>query len=121
MDTQLHRHVAYVDLSWTWKAILLGLATDVLRFFFRIKEPEGNDARARTTMPKNAESTDAAPKPLRVVKPRAPARPHRKLPEDVLKVRVAETKKRLQVLQSRAVLMADRLATYEKEVEYRVQ
>ena len=83
--------------------------------------PEGGGTRAKTTMPTNAETTDATPKPkpLRVVKPRAPARPHRKLTDDVLKVRVADTKKRLNVLQSRAVLMGDRLATYEKEVEYR--
>ena len=83
--------------------------------------PEGGGTRAKTTMPTNAETTDAAPKPkpLRVFKPRTPARPHRKLTDDVLKVRVADTKKRLNVLQSRAVLMGDRLATYEKEVEYR--
>jgi len=67
----------------------------------------------------NAATTTAKPKPLRVVKPRAPARPYRKLPDDVLKVRVTDTKKRLQLLQSRAVLMEDRLATYEKEVETR--
>ena len=56
---------------------------------------------------------------LRVVRPRAAARPHKKLQDDVLKVRVTETKKRLQVLQSKAVLMLDRLDAYEKEESVR--
>ena len=64
-------------------------------------------------------ATAAAPKPLRVVRPRAPARPHKKLPDDVLKVRVGDTKKRLQVLRSKAVLMEDRLSGYEREAELR--
>ena len=63
------------------------------------------------------EGTTTKPtKALRVVKPRAPARPHKKLADDVLKVRVADTKKRLNVLQSKAILMEDRLGVYEKEV-----
>ena len=64
-------------------------------------------------------STTKTAKTLRVVKPRAPARPHKKLTEEVLKVRVADTKKRLSVLQSKAVLMEDRLGIYEKEVQLR--
>ena len=55
------------------------------------------------------------PKTLRVVKPRAPARPHRKLPSNVLKVCVTEMSKRLQLLQSNALLMEDRLQAYPKE------
>ena len=56
---------------------------------------------------------------LRVVRPRTAARPHKKLPDDVLKVRVTETKKRLMVLQSKAVLITDRLDAYEKEESVR--
>ena len=66
-------------------------------------------------------STETTKKALRVVKPRAPARLHKKLQPDVLKVRVAETKNRLQVLQSKAILMEDRLGAYEKEVQMRVE
>jgi hypothetical protein len=58
-------------------------------------------------------------KPLRVVKPRAAARPHKKLPADVLKLRTSETKKRLLVLQSKSVLMEDRLGAYVREAEMR--
>lgn len=56
---------------------------------------------------------------LRIVRPRTPARPHKKLSEDVLKVRVTDTKRRLQILQSKAVLMQDRLDVYEREIELR--
>jgi len=52
---------------------------------------------------------------LRVVKPGRPRARTAKLPDDVLKVRITEAKKRLQVLQSKAVLMTDRLEAYEKE------
>ena len=56
---------------------------------------------------------------LRIVRPRTPARPHKKLSEEVLKVRVTDTKRRLQILQSKAVLMQDRLDVYEREIELR--
>lgn len=82
-------------------------------FFLNIL-PDRRRRRAPATM--EGSTPPPAKKPtLRVVKPRAPARPHRKLPDDVLKVRITEAKKRLQVLQSRAVLMTDRLEAYEKE------
>ena len=55
-------------------------------------------------------------KPLRVVKPRAPARPHKKIVDDVIRVHIEDTKKRLKVMQSKAVLMDDRLSGYEREL-----
>ena len=67
----------------------------------------------------NLAETTQAVKPLRVVKPRAPARPHKKLSDDVLRVRVDDTKKRLNVLKSKAVLMEDRLQSYERETSMR--
>ena len=70
-------------------------------------------------MQSSSPQKSAPRKALRVVKPRAPARPHKKLASDVLTGRVADTKKRLQVLQSKAVLMEDRLDAYEKEVSTR--
>lgn len=92
----------------------------IVQFFFHIKETEGDCDRPTCKMTEDVGSTTTSkPKALRVVKPRAAARPHRKLPGAVLKVRVDDTKKRLQILQSRAVLMEDRLATYEKEVDTR--
>ena len=56
---------------------------------------------------------------MRVVKPRAAARPHKKLSTEILKTRLAETKKRLLVLQSKSVLMEDRLGAYVRETEMR--
>ena len=52
---------------------------------------------------------------LRVVKAQAPARPQKKLTDDVVKVRVTVTTKRLSVLQSKAV-MEDRSAAYMREI-----
>ena len=70
-----------------------------------------------------ASSSNSAPKPgstkpLRVVKPRAAARPHKKLSSEILKTRTAETKKRL-LVQSKSVLMEDRLGAYMRETEIR--
>ena len=85
--------------------------------FFCNNLPEGVRGWHSASMPADTATTPA--KPLRVVKPRAPALPHKKLPEDVLKVRVEDTKKRLNVLRSKAVLVEDRLGAYEREVELR--
>lgn len=86
--------------------------------FFCNNLPEGVRGWHSASMLADTATTPAT-KPLRVVKPRAPARPHKKLPDDVLKVRVADTKKRLNVLKSKAVLVEDRLSAYEREVELR--
>ena len=67
----------------------------------------------------NSGPKPASTKPLRVVKPRAAARPHKKLSSEILKTRTAETKKRLLVLQSKSVLMEDRLGAYMRETEIR--
>jgi len=52
-------------------------------------------------------------------KPRAPARPYRRIDADVLESRIRDLNKRLAVLRSKVVLLEDRLESHDNEAEIR--
>jgi len=56
-----------------------------------------------------------AKKARRESKPRPPARPFKRLPEDVLLGRIADMEKKSAVLRSKLVLLEDRHSEHQKE------
>ena len=67
----------------------------------------------------DAETTKNPASKKRASKPRAKARPYRRVPDDVLHVRINDMKKRVSVLKSKTVLIEDRLSQHEEEVRIR--
>lgn len=56
-----------------------------------------------------------APRSALATKPKGPARPHRKLPAEKLESRVNEMVKKKLILESKLVLLKDRLTTLQAE------
>ena len=52
---------------------------------------------------------------------RAPGRPHKKLEKDVLRHRIQELSKKLQLKTAQTTLLEDRLQVYKKEEQLRMQ
>ena len=67
-----------------------------------------------------APATDKPPKkPRSESKPRPPARPFKRLDDTVLSQRLVEMEQRINVIQSKLVLMEDRHSEHEKEKKLR--
>ena len=79
---------------------------------------DGSGARSKK---KDSKVPRGAPKSKkeRASRPRQPARPHRKLGDDTLAMRIKDLHKKLSVLKSRIVLLDDRLDTYKREDDMR--
>ena len=74
------------------------------------------------TAPETAPEAGEPPKKKRREasnKPRAPARPYRRIEPEVLESRIRDLNKRLAVLRSKVVLLEDRLETHTSENEMR--
>jgi len=77
---------------------------------------------APETVPEVVAETGEPPKKKRREtsnKPRAPARPYRRIDADVLESRIRDLNKRLAVLRSKVVLLEDRLESHNNEDELR--
>lgn len=74
---------------------------------------------SKSLMSGDTETTKTPAPKKRASKPRAKARPYRRVPDDVLHVRINDMKKRVSVLKSKTVLIEDRLSQHEEEVHIR--
>jgi hypothetical protein len=83
--------------------------------------PEEVDATSRGKAARGAPRMASKVRKERLIRPRAPARPHRKLTDDILMSRIADLEKKLSVLRSRTVLIDDRLDAYKREHSVRVE
>lgn len=77
-----------------------------------------------SALPDNTAPADAAEPPKKkrretVSKPRAPARPYRRLDGAVLESRLKELNKKLAVMRSKVVLLEDRLEGHDNEATLR--
>ena len=75
------------------------------------------DPSAEATAGGKAPRKALAKKAARVAK--GPARPYKKVEADALKLRVDTMKKKIGLLESKAVILRDRLEMHELEVQYR--
>ena len=75
------------------------------------------DPSAEATAGGKAPRKALAKKAARVAK--GPARPYKKVEADALKLRVDTMKKKIGLLESKAVILRDRLEMHELEVKYR--
>ena len=77
--------------------------------------PDEVGVTSRGKAARGAPRTALKVKKERPTRPRAPARPHRKLVDEILMARIADLEKKLSVLRSRTVLIDDRLDAYKRE------
>lgn len=75
---------------------------------------------AKTASAKSGKAPRKALAPKKAAKPKPPARPYKKTETGVLRTRIATMRKKLQILDSRAVILRDRLEQHEAEDKIRV-
>ena len=87
---------------------------------FDLAEHEHEVASVPTHGGKTAESkTNPKKRQRTATKERAPARPYRRLPQATLDARVVDMKGRASVMQSKLVLLENRLVQHEREQQHR--
>ena len=67
----------------------------------------------------HASKTNSKKRQRTAPKERAPARPYRRLPKETLDARVVDMKGRASVMQSKLVLLENRLVQHEREQQHR--
>ena len=75
-------------------------------------QPNNGGVAPRGRGPKNDNPTP---------KPRRKARPYKRMPQETLSLRVLDMKKKLSVLNSKTVLIEDRLGMHEEEMKLRLE
>lgn len=98
-------------------------------WFFALlrKMPLGSDPIAVTNTaaaPVSPSGTGSAPRKALAVKkkpskPKGPARPYKKTESETIKMRIGTMKKKIAILESKAVILRDRLEMHEAEVVHR--
>lgn len=82
--------------------------------------PAAADMNAEDATEKTSDKTTKATKVKKSsLKSRAPARPFKKLEQNILDSRLADARKKLAVWQSKAVLVQDKVDAYERELQLR--
>ena len=81
-----------------------------------IVEETNKDDVASSAAPRGRAPRGRNPAP----KPRRKARPYKRMPQETLSLRVRDMKKKLAVLQSKTVLIEDRLGMHEEEIQLRL-
>ena len=82
-----------------------------------IQEETNKDDVASSPAPRGRAPRGRNPAP----KPRRKARPYKRMPQETLSLRVRDMKKKLSVLQSKTVLIEDRLGMHEEEIQLRLE
>ena len=104
-----------------WSTMAVGLALFVCVFFYMNGSIPQRRMYSFITMSESA-SSEKQVKPTkkgRISKPRAVARPYKKLTRDVLDTRVTTMQKQMSIFSSKMTLLGARLANYEKECQMR--
>lgn len=92
---------------------------DTSRIFANFSSMSSTENNASNAVPAQPKRKSAPRSALRTAATRQPGRPHKRLPADVLQARTTVLMKKLQVLNAKKTLIAERLEAYEAESKLR--